>query len=93
MASSFTCVKKCVDVCARNAFCGSERFKRDDKICHVKVESEEAEADGINEEDEVLADLPTFDDILFGDNVWQNCAFREHWENTVTKSYTKRDNP
>jgi hypothetical protein len=77
--SSFTCVKKCVDVCARNAYCGSEEFDKyiyktgnywRDKICDVTVKSEEAEADGNNEEDEVSADLPfpSFDDILFGDN-------------------------
>ena len=77
--SLFTCVKKCVDVCARNAFCGSEEFDKyiyktgnywRDKICDVTVKSEEAEADGNNEEYEVSADLPlpSFDDILFGDN-------------------------
>lgn len=66
--SSFTCMKKCVEVCARNAYCGSSKFWRD-KICYVTVKSEEAEADGNNEEDE-SADLPSpsFDDILFGDN-------------------------
>jgi hypothetical protein len=69
VASSFTCVKKCVDVCTRNAlYCSSDRFERDDKTCYITVKSEEVEADGNNEEYEVSADLPSIEDILFGDN-------------------------
>jgi hypothetical protein len=69
-------VKKCVDVCTRDPFyCDSEKFDKyktgnyfRSKICRATVASEEAEADGNNEEYEVSADLPSIDDILFGDN-------------------------
>lgn len=71
--SSFACVKKCIDVCARNALCYSDRFEKyttdslfSGKTCYVTVKSEDAEADGNNEEYELFESDVT-EDIFFGD--------------------------
>jgi len=71
--SSFACVKKCIDVCARNAICNSDRFEKyttdslfSGKTCYVAVKSEDAEADGNNEEYE-LFEADVIEDIFFGD--------------------------
>jgi len=74
--SSFACVKKCIDVCARNAICNSDRFEKyttdslfSGKTCYVAVKSEDAEADGNNDviEDIFFGDPDVAEDIFFGD--------------------------
>ena len=73
--STFTCVKKCINVCRSSFYCSSEIFHKyesgsywDDKECSVTVKSEaeeaEAQADSNDGGYETFGDTSSMEDIL-----------------------------
>ena len=73
--STFTCVKKCINVCTSSFYCSSDRFHKyesgsywDDKECSVSVKSEakeaQAQADSNDGGYETFGDTSSMEDIL-----------------------------